>query len=107
MFRLYIDYRGLKENTIKHRYLMARIGDLLDALHGAKVFSKIDRRFGHYEFLVMPFGLTNAPATLVMLMNDTLHPYIGKCIVHFIDDILVYSKNIVEHDSKKNRQGGL
>ena len=117
-FRLCIDFRGLNNITVKHRYPMARIDDLLDALYGAKVFSKIDlksgyhqiriraedvhktafrSRFGHYEFLVMPFGLTNAPATFVMLMNDLLRPFIGKFVVHFIDDILVYSKSIVEH----------
>lgn len=97
---------------------MAQIDDLLDALHGTKVFRKIDlksdyhqirlkaedvhkiafwSRFGHYQFLVMPFGLINAPATFVTLMNDTLRRYIGKFVVHFIDDILLYSKNIIEH----------
>ena len=80
-FRLCIDFRGLNNIIVKHRYPMARIDDLLDALYGAKVFSKIDlksgyhqirirvedvqkiafrSRFRHYKFLVMPFGLTNA-----------------------------------------------
>ena len=45
----------------------------------------------------MPFGLTNAPATFIMLMNDILRPFIGKFLIHFIDDILVYSKSIVEY----------
>ena len=54
-------------------------------------------RFGHYEFSVMTFGLTNAPAMFVMLVNDILCPFIEKFIVHFIDNILVYSKSIAEH----------
>ena len=97
---------------------MPRIDELFDQLRGAKYFSKIDlrlgyhqvhireqdvpktafrTRFGHYEFLVMPFGLTNAPALFMMLMDTVLRPYLGKFVVVFLDDILVYNKTCKEH----------
>ena len=117
-FRMCIDYRAVNKITVKHRYPMPSIDDLLDSPGGATIFNKIHlksgyhqiqlrdkdvyktafrTRFGQYEYLVMPFGLTNAPATFMMLMNDVLRPFMGRFVVDFIDDVLVYSKNIQEH----------
>ena len=97
---------------------MPCIDEFFDQLQGATCFSKIDLRlgyhqvrireqdvsktafrtcFGHYEFLVMPFGLTNAPASFMMLIDTVLRPYLGKFIVVFLDDILLYSKTCKEH----------
>ncbi|GJX37487.1 putative reverse transcriptase domain-containing protein [Tanacetum coccineum] len=118
-FRMFIDYRDLKQATKKNRYPLPRIDDLFDQLQGSSVYSKIDlrsgyhqlrvrnedipktafrTRYGHYEFQVMPFGLTNAPAVFMDLMNRVCRPYLDKFVIVFIDDILIYSKTKEEHD---------
>jgi hypothetical protein len=116
---LCVDYRPLNAVTIKNKYPLPRIDILFDQLAGAQVFSKIDlrssyhqikihtegipkttftTRYGLYEYLVMSFGLTNTSAHFMYLMNSVFMLELDKFVVVFIDDILLYSKSMEEHE---------
>ena len=116
--RFCVDYRQLNKVTRKDGYPLPRIDDTIDALHGAQFFStlhlfsgywevEIDEKdkhktafvceYGQCEYNRMPFGLTNAPATFQRLMDKLLKPVLYKIVLVYLDDIIVFSRNIEEH----------
>ena len=121
--RMCIDYRALNDITIKDRFPLPHIGDLLDQLSQARYFSKIDLRSGYnqvlvdprdrhktafvtnegqYEYNVMSFGLCNAPGTFQRLMNDVFMPFMkgkDRFLIVYLDDIVIFSKTKEEHQS--------
>ena len=117
--RICIDYCEINKVTIKNKYLLSRIDDLFDQLKRATMFLKknlrssyyqlkvhesdipktaIRTRYWHYDFLVMSFGPTNSLTIFMNLMNKVFEEYLDKFVIIFIDDILVYSCTMEEHE---------
>ena len=114
-----IDYRYLNNVTIRNKYPLPRIDNLLDQVQRSSFLSKIDlcsryyqlrvrdedilkttfhTRYSHYEFLVMSFGLNNEPDAFMNLMKMVFREYVDSLVIIFIDDILIYSRTKEGHE---------
>jgi hypothetical protein len=119
VLRLCVNYRPLNVVTIKNKYSLPRIDIMFNQIVGAQVFSKIDlrsdyhqikicaedipkmtftMRYGLFEYLVMSFGLMNAPAHFMYLMNSVYMSELDKFVMVFIDNILIYSRSMEQHE---------
>ena len=116
--RLCVDFRGLNKITVKDRYPLPLITDLLDSPRKARIYTKIDlrhayhlvrvadgdewktafrTRYGSYEWMVVPFGLTNAPAAFQHFMNEVFADLLDVYVIVYLDDVLIYSDDPALH----------
>ena len=116
--RFCVDYRKLNSVTIRDQCPLPQIQDIFDQVGGSNIFSSLDLKagywqlavaedsiektvcrchLGHYEFLRMPFGLTNAPAVFQRMMDKVLAGLIGRIVMVYLDDIVIYSRSEEEH----------
>jgi transposase InsO family protein len=118
--RFCVDYRKLNALTKKNRYPLPLIDETLARLSRAKIFTKLDirqafhrirmdpaseeltafrTRYGLFQYKVMPFGLTNGPATFQSLINDALRDLLDVTCTAYLDDILIYSEDELQHET--------
>jgi hypothetical protein len=117
--RMVIDFREINKITVRNGYPLPATEELFPVVQGSNYFSKIDlhsgyyqiriaegdrektafvTRYGSYEFLVLPMGLCNSPGTFMELMNYVFEKQLDKFVIVFLDDVLVFSKDLKEHE---------
>lgn len=127
-FRVVVDYSKLNDISIGDTFPMQNITDLLDSLGKSNLFSVLDLSAGYHQILVdpkdrhltafntgthsgknlgnqfefkrMPFGLKNAPATFNRLMRTAMSGLQGISCLIYLDDIIIFSKNLESHMEK-------
>ncbi len=116
--RMCVDYRALNKITIKNKYPLPRIDDLLDKLNGSTCFSSIDLKsgyyqipiheddipktafrtqLGHFQWRCTVMGLTNSPSSFQNIMNNIFRDYLNDFVLVYLDDILIFSRSPEEH----------
>ncbi|KAL0148254.1 hypothetical protein M9458_056486, partial [Cirrhinus mrigala] len=113
-----IDYRQLNSQILQQPYPLPMVPAALEELCGAQVFTKLDLQSaynlvrigagdewktafvtptGHYEYQVMPYGLSISPSVFQTFMNKVFREFLHRFVVVYVDDILIYSRNMAEH----------
>ncbi|KAF8759979.1 hypothetical protein RHS01_01360 [Rhizoctonia solani] len=98
---LVVDYRRLNNRTKKNVYPLPCPDNLMAQLRGAREGDKwktaFRTKYSLYKSLVMTFGLTNAPAAFQHFMNELFKDLLDVCVIIYLDDILIYSKDDASH----------
>jgi hypothetical protein len=116
--RFCVNYRKLNSLTKKDQHPLPLINETLTQITNAKIFTKLNirqafhcirinaaseelttfrTRYGTYKYQMLPFGLTNSPATYQRYINEVLFDYLNDFYTTYLDNILIYSNNVLEH----------
>jgi hypothetical protein len=116
--RLYVDYRSLNKITVKNKYMLFLIGELINRLSNAAIYIKLNirniyykiqirfndkwkisfrTRYEYYEYIIIFFNLINTSVTFQVYINETLKDYLNIFYIAYLDNIYIYNRFIEEH----------